>query len=101
MTRSLPDPSAVLDYRRDGRPIHPVLGASADDPSNEESQVSLSQKQLSALMAREKDQGGRAAVRGLVDKLGFPNLGELEEFVRAQRQAAEQQLSESQQREQE
>ncbi|GGX36540.1 hypothetical protein [Streptomyces noursei] len=100
MTRSLPDPSAVLGYRRDGRPIHPVLGASAEDPSNEEPQVPLSQKQLSALMAREKDQGGRAAVRSLMDKLGFPNLGELEEFVRAQRQAAEQQLSESQRREQ-
>lgn len=100
-TRSLPAPSAVLGYRRDGRPIHPVLGASPDDGSNsDEATVSLSQKHLSTLMAREKDQGGRAAVRGLVDKLGFANASALEEFIASARKAEQERLSEAERREQ-
>ncbi|RNL73171.1 hypothetical protein EBF04_23880 [Streptomyces sp. I6] len=56
----------MLGYRRDGRPIYPVLGASSADPSNDDATLTLSQKQLNTLLAREKDQGGRAAVRALV-----------------------------------
>ncbi|MFE3182808.1 hypothetical protein ACFXKR_18335 [Streptomyces violascens] len=101
MTRSLPSPDLVLGYRRDGRPIRPVLGASADDPSNDEVQVTISQKQLNTLLAREKDQGGRAALRQLVDKLGFSNTADLTGYVDMQRQAEQQQLSEAERREQE
>lgn len=99
-TRILPAPTAVLGHRRDGRPIHPVLGASSDDPSNsDEATVSLSQKHLSTLMAREKDQGGRAAIRNLVDKLGFSNTSALEEFVTGVREAEQEQLTEAERRE--
>ncbi|MEU5435428.1 hypothetical protein AB0G73_18900 [Streptomyces sp. NPDC020719] len=100
MTRSLPAPDLVLGYRRDGRPINPVLGASADDPSNDEAQVTISQKQLNTLLAREKDQGGRAAVRQLVDKLGFSSTTDLTGYLTAQRQAEQQQLSDLERREQ-
>jgi hypothetical protein len=101
MTRSLPAPRTVLGYRQDGRPIHPVLGASADDPANDEVTVTISQKQLNTMLAREKDQGGRAAIRSLVDKLGFSTGAELTEYVNAQRQAEQEQLTEAQRREQE
>ncbi|MGB8946476.1 MAG: hypothetical protein WCD21_40515 [Streptomyces sp.] len=100
MTRSLPTPRTVLGHRRDGRPIYPVLGASPDDPSNDEATVSISQKQLNTLMAREKDQGGRAAIRTLVEKLGFANAGALEEHLAGVRQAEQEQLSEAERREQ-
>ncbi|MFD7337858.1 hypothetical protein ACFV98_17900 [Streptomyces violascens] len=101
MTRSLPSPDLALGYRRDGRPIRPVLGASADDPSNDEAQVTISQKQLNTLLAREKDQGGRAALRQLVDKLGFSSTADLTGYVDGQRQVEQQQLSEAERREQE
>ncbi|WP_369387177.1 hypothetical protein AB5J72_05820 [Streptomyces sp. CG1] len=101
MTRSLPDPCVPVGHRRDGRPIFPVIGASSDDASNNEVPISLSQKQLNTLMAREKDQGGRAAVRGLVERLGFSNAAALEEFVSAQRQAEDKRLTDTERREQE
>lgn len=100
MTRSLPTPRTVLGRRQDGRPIYPVLGASSDDPSNDEVTVNISQKQLNTLMAREKDQGGRAAIRTLVEKLGFANAGALEEHLVGVRQAEQEQLSEAERREQ-
>ncbi|MFK8848446.1 hypothetical protein [Streptomyces sp. Ac-502] len=101
MTRSLPASCTVLGYRKDGRPIYPILGASSDDASNDEAAVSISQKQLNTLLAREKDQGGRAAVRALADKLGFANATELADYVNGQRQAEQEQLTETQRREQE
>ncbi|MFI6089540.1 hypothetical protein [Streptomyces sp. NPDC051218] len=100
MTRSLPTPRTVLGRRQDGRPIYPMLGASSDDPSNDEVTVNISQKQLNTLMAREKDQGGRAAIRTLVEKLGFANAGALEEHLVGVRQAEQEQLSEAERREQ-
>ncbi|MEU3049022.1 hypothetical protein ABZ705_21370 [Streptomyces sp. NPDC006984] len=100
MTRPLPDPHTVLGYRRDGRPIYPVLGASSADPSNDDATLTLSQKQLNALLAREKDQGGRAAVRALVEKLGFSINTDLTDFVTRQRQTEQDQLTETQRREQ-
>lgn len=100
MTRSLPTPSTVVGYRQDGRPIYPVLDASADDASNDETSVNLSQKHLSTLMAREKDQGGRAAVRTLVDKLGFSSASALEEFVTSARESEQERLTQTQRREQ-
>ncbi|MER7118442.1 hypothetical protein ACFQL8_09395 [Streptomyces goshikiensis] len=69
MSRILPSPTAVLGFRRDGRPIFPVLGASSEDPSNSpDTQVTFGQQQLQHLMAREKDQGARAGARALVDQ---------------------------------
>lgn len=100
MTRTLPDPNIALGFRRDGRPILPVLGASSEDPSNDEAPLSLSQKHLNTLMAREKDQGGRAAVRTLVDKLGFSSASALEEFITEARHVEQEQLTEAQRREQ-
>ncbi|MCX5206762.1 hypothetical protein OG897_35825 [Streptomyces sp. NBC_00237] len=100
MTRSLPAPHTVLGYRRDGRPIFPVLGASPEDESNDEHTVTLTQAKLNTLLAREKDQGGRAALRTLADKLGFPSTTDLTEYVTGQRQAEQEQLTESQRREQ-
>lgn len=102
MSRILPSPTAVLGFRRDGRPIFPVLGASSDDPANSpDAQVTFGQQQLQHLMAREKDQGARAGARALVDRLGFASAAELEQFVTAQREAEKQQLTEVQRREQE
>lgn len=102
MSRILPSPTAVLGFRRDGRPIFPVLGASSEDPSNSpDTQVTFGQQQLQHLMAREKDQGARAGARALVDRLGFASAAELEAFVTAQREAEKQQLTEVQRREQE
>ncbi|MFH8635487.1 hypothetical protein [Streptomyces goshikiensis] len=102
MARILPSPTAVLGFRRDGRPIFPVLGASSEDPSNSpDTQVTFGQQQLQHLMAREKDQGARAGARALVDRLGFASAAELEQFVTSQREAEKQQLTEVQRREQE
>ncbi|MGV9884655.1 hypothetical protein [Streptomyces sp. NPDC003006] len=96
----MPAPRTVLGYRRDGRPIFPVLGASPEDPSNDEATVSVSQKQLNTMMAREKDQGGRAAVRSLIEKLGFSNTAALEEYLAGVRQAEQDRLTETERREQ-
>ncbi|MFE1558906.1 hypothetical protein ACFW6V_28480 [Streptomyces sp. NPDC058734] len=101
MSRLLPPPHAVLGYRRDGRPIYPVLGASSEDPSNGgEPQVTLGQHQLQQMMAREKDQGSRAGRRDLVEKLGFASAAELEQWVTQQRDAEQQQLTDAERREQ-
>lgn len=99
-----PQPARFVHRARlpQGRPPHlPGPGASSDDGSNDEAAVSISQKQLNTLLAREKDQGGRAAVRALADKLGFANAAELADYVTGQRQAEQEQLSETQRREQE
>ncbi|MFD3511912.1 hypothetical protein [Streptomyces sp. NPDC058657] len=101
MTRSLPSPRTVLGFRRDGRPIFPVLGASSEDPSNDDATVTLTQTKLNTLLSREKDQGGRAALRSLADKLGFSSTADLSDYVTGQRQAEQEQLTEAQRREQE
>ncbi|WP_369178627.1 hypothetical protein [Streptomyces mutabilis] len=94
MAAHAPLPSTVpLGFRKDGRPIHPILGASADDPSNGGiggtgegtggTPVSVPQSELSRLFAREKDQGRRAGVRDLVAQLGFDSQKTLTDFVQA------------------
>ncbi|MFF0741534.1 hypothetical protein ACFYVL_14155 [Streptomyces sp. NPDC004111] len=100
MTRTMPAPDTVLGYRRDGRPIFPVLGASAEDPSNDDHTVTLTQAKLTMLLSREKDQGGRAALRALAEKLGFSSTTDLSEYVTGQREAEQQQMTEAQRREQ-
>jgi hypothetical protein len=88
---------APLGFRKDGRPIYPILGASPDDPSNGGvggtgeggggTPISVPQDELSRLFAREKDQGRRAGVRDLVAQLGFDSQKALTDFVQAQREA--------------
>ncbi|GEB60153.1 hypothetical protein [Streptomyces gardneri] len=80
MTRpSLPNPLAPLGYRRDGRPIYPILGASPErDPNKPDDgpgNGGVTQDDLSRLLAREKTQGSRAAVKKLLDGLGRAALG--------------------------
>ncbi|MFB6643128.1 hypothetical protein ACFCYF_38560 [Streptomyces chartreusis] len=111
-----PLPLAPLGYRRDGRPILPVLGASGDDPAEQEpdstpdpdstplpqpGQVNLSQDELTRRFTREKDQGRRAGVRELLSQLGFDSTRALSDFVRAQREAEQEKLSALDRREQE
>ncbi|MEU7576775.1 hypothetical protein AB0B50_04130 [Streptomyces sp. NPDC041068] len=55
---------------------------------------------MNTMMAREKDQGGRAAVRSLVEKLGFTSAAALEEHLTSLRQAEQEQLTETERREQ-
>lgn len=113
-----PLPLAPLGYRRDGRPILPIVGASSDDPGDPPTgdpksedagitMVSIPQEELSRRFAREKDQGRRAGVRDLLTQLGFESAKALTEYVQSQRQAEQQQkdaererLSEVERREQ-
>ncbi|MEW2300019.1 hypothetical protein AB0958_08560 [Streptomyces sp. NPDC006655] len=110
-------PLAPLGYRRDGRPILPIVGASSDDPGTPPTDdpttedtgittVTIPQDELSRRFAREKDQGRRAAVRDLLGQLGFDSAKALTEYVQNQRQAEQQhedaerkRLSEVEQRE--
>lgn len=59
----------------------------------------MDQETLSKLLAREKQQGERAAVRKLVEQLGFAKTDDLASFVQAQRDAQAAQLSEVERRE--
>ncbi|MEU4094471.1 hypothetical protein [Streptomyces sp. NPDC026673] len=112
MDRLLPAPRTPVGYRRDGRPISPILGADPTDPSNQllppgpntdpaapPAQLP-DQETLNRLLAREKQQGERAAVRKLVEQLGFTKTDDLTAFVQAQRDAQAAQLSEVERREQ-
>ncbi|MHA7956298.1 hypothetical protein ACX9I7_00880 [Streptomyces sp. L500] len=69
----------------------------ANDPSTGV-ELTMSQERLATLMAREKDQGARTAVRALVDRLGFPDTAALEQYVNVARKAQADDLSESQRR---
>ncbi|GAA3073488.1 hypothetical protein [Streptomyces glomeratus] len=107
MTRpSLPSPLAPVGRRRDGRPIYPILGASSEDDSNKPegddsaANGSVTQEDLSRLLAREKTQGGRAAVKKLLGELGFDNSEALTEFITTKRDAEQAALTELQRREQ-
>ncbi|MDX3130811.1 hypothetical protein PV367_13650 [Streptomyces europaeiscabiei] len=107
MTRpSLPNPLEPFGHRRDGRPIYPILGASPDDDSNKTGDEGdapsggVTQEDLSRLLAREKTQGGRAAVKKLLGDLGFDNSEALTEFVTTKRDADQAALTEVERREQ-
>ncbi|MFD8509772.1 hypothetical protein ACFV27_01300 [Streptomyces antimycoticus] len=107
MTRpSLPNPLTPIGYRRDGRSIYPILGASPEDDSNKPEgdggapNGSVTQEDLSRLLAREKTQGGRAAVKKLLGELGFDNPEALTEFVASKRDADQAALTEVERREQ-
>jgi hypothetical protein len=112
MDRLLPDPRTPVGHRRDGRPIFPILGADPTDPSNDQlpdpaqpaqpapARQPMDQETLTRLLAREKQQGERAAVRKLVEQLGFAKTDDLAAFVKAQQDAKAAQLSEIERREQ-
>ncbi|MFE4958719.1 hypothetical protein ACFRCW_32970 [Streptomyces sp. NPDC056653] len=109
MARPLPDPHTPIGHRRDGRPIFPILGADPTDPSNDQvadpaqpaaqTGQAMDQETLTRLLAREKQQGERAAVRKLVEQLGFAKTDDLAAFVKAQQDAQDAQLTEVQRRE--
>ncbi|MFF3406712.1 hypothetical protein ACFYW8_10930 [Streptomyces sp. NPDC002742] len=114
MDRLLPNPRTPVGYRRDGRPIYPIMGADPTDPSNQllptapntdptappASGQPVDQDALNRLLAREKQQGERAAIRKLVEQLGFAKTDDLTTFVQQQRDAQAAQLSEIERREQ-
>ncbi|MFE9559114.1 hypothetical protein ACFYOD_37415 [Streptomyces sp. NPDC006703] len=106
MTRPLlPNPLTPVGHRRDGQPIYPIVGASADDSSNNADDdgalnSGVTQEDLSRLLAREKTQGGRTAVKKLLGDLGFENSEALAEFVSTKREADQAALSEVERREQ-
>ncbi|MGW7572402.1 hypothetical protein [Streptomyces sp. NPDC054765] len=110
MVRPLPTRSPV-GYRRDGRAIYPILGASSEDETNDqlddgaedggqEQQVRVTQDRLGKMLTREKAQGERAAIKRLLSTLGFDTPKALTEFVTAQREAEQAALSEVERREQ-
>ncbi|MER5543009.1 hypothetical protein ABT072_11305 [Streptomyces sp. NPDC002589] len=109
MVRPLPARHPV-GYRRDGRPIYPILGASAEDEANDhlddtaddgvEQQVTVTQERLGRLLTREKTQGERAAIKRLLTTLGFDSPKALTEFVTAQREAEQAALTDIERREQ-
>ncbi|WP_164436661.1 hypothetical protein [Streptomyces rhizosphaericus] len=107
MVRPLP-PRRPVGYRRDGRPIFPILGASSEDEMNERlddaeeggqaQQVTVTQDRLGKMLTREKAQGERAAIKRLLSTLGFDTPKALTEFVTAQREAEQAALSEVERR---
>ncbi|GAA3371236.1 hypothetical protein GCM10020367_21080 [Streptomyces sannanensis] len=105
--RTLPDPLVPLGYRRDGRPIYPILGADGRDPSNDPSNQppaparTFTQDEVSQLLAREKQQGGRSAVKELLEQLGFDKADDLSAYLQQQRDAEKASLSEVERREKE
>ncbi|MCR8573101.1 hypothetical protein [Streptomyces sp. Isolate_219] len=109
MVRPLPTRSPV-GYRRDGRPIFPIVGASSEDEANErlddvddggqEQQVTVTQDRLGKMLTKEKAQGERAAIKRLLSTLGFDTPKALTEFVTMQREAEQAALSEVERREQ-
>ncbi|MFJ5029507.1 hypothetical protein ACIQB5_15585 [Streptomyces sp. NPDC088560] len=109
MVRPLPARHPV-GFRRDGRPIYPILGASSDDETNDqlgdvgddgpEPQVTVTQDRLGKLLTREKAQGERAAIKRLLATLGFDTPKALAEFVTAQREAEQAALTDVERREQ-
>lgn len=112
MVRPLPARHPV-GFRRDGRPIYPILGASSEDETNDsldngdgagdggaETQVTVTQERLGRMLTREKSQGERAAVKRLLATLSFESPKDLSEFVTAQREAERAALTEVERREQ-
>ncbi|MFE0130183.1 hypothetical protein ACFWY6_01075 [Streptomyces sp. NPDC059037] len=110
MVRPLPS-RRLVGFRRDGRPIYPILGASSEDETNDQldegtdaggsdQQVTVTQDRLGKLLTREKAQGERAAIKRLLTTLGFDTPKALSEFVSTQREAEQAALSEVERREQ-
>ncbi|WP_405613367.1 hypothetical protein [Streptomyces sp. NBC_00076] len=77
-----------------------------DDDSNQPGEANgtpnggVTQDDLSRLLAREKTQGGRAAVKKLLGDLGFDDSEALAEFITTKRDADQAALTEVERREQ-
>jgi hypothetical protein len=110
--KPLTPPGTVVGYRRrDGRPIYAIAGgAEADPPGNSgegnqggsdqgggstDPARTFSQDEVNRMLTREKDQGSRAGVRALLDKLGVDKADDLEGVLTRQREAEQAQLSEA------
>ncbi|MFF1648652.1 hypothetical protein [Streptomyces sp. NPDC058240] len=102
MSRLLPHPHAVLGYRKDGRPIHSILGAAEPDPAQSPNPPvrTFTQDEVSQLLAREKQQGSRSAINELLSGLGSNKPEDLKAFVQVQKDAQAAQLTEAERREQ-
>lgn len=70
----------------------------AHDPSTG-ADLTMSQERLATLLAREKDQGARGALRSLVERLGFSDAASLEQYINVTRKAQEDHLTDAQHRE--
>ncbi|MCX5328158.1 hypothetical protein [Streptomyces sp. NBC_00140] len=85
---------------------NPLEPTSPDDDSNtsgdegEAPSGGVTQEDLSRLLAREKTQGGRAAVKKLLGDLGFESSEALTKFITTKRDAAQAALTEVERREQ-
>ncbi|WP_367132905.1 MULTISPECIES: hypothetical protein [Streptomyces] len=62
-------------------------------------ELTMTQERLATLMAREKDQGARTAMKSLADRLGFADTAALEQYVHSTRKGQANDLSEAQHRE--
>ncbi|MFJ7422754.1 hypothetical protein ACIQXD_29745 [Streptomyces uncialis] len=102
MSRLLPHPNAVVGYRKDGRPISPILGGALDPPDPAAPPVrTFTQDEVTALLAREKQQGARAAAGEVLAQLGFEKVDDAVAFITAQKAAETAQLTEVERREKE
>ncbi|MGI5526795.1 hypothetical protein ACQEVX_05010 [Streptomyces syringium] len=81
-----------------GTPAEPQSGQS-DPTKGAGVELTMTQERLATLMAREKDQGARTAMKQLTDRLGFADTATLEQYVQATRKAQTDDLSEAQYRE--
>ncbi|MFE7129363.1 hypothetical protein ACFVIM_00690 [Streptomyces sp. NPDC057638] len=81
-------------------PLPPTPEVSPDDDPNESTKGSLTQEDLTRLLAREKSQGGRTAVKKLLEGLGFADADALNAFVTTKRDADQAALTEIERREQ-
>ncbi|MER6011569.1 hypothetical protein [Streptomyces bluensis] len=98
-----------VGHRAEDPPTSPTSGASGEpedahlhgvEDDRPEQQVTVSQDRLGRLLAKEKAQGERAAVKRLLSALGFDTPKALTEFVTAQREAERAALTEVERREQ-
>ncbi|MER6086817.1 hypothetical protein [Streptomyces bluensis] len=98
-----------VGHRAEDPPTSSASGASGEpedahlngvEDGRPEQQVTVSQDRLGRLLAKEKAQGERAAVKRLLSALGFDTPQALTEFVTAQREAERAALTEVERREQ-
>ncbi|MEU1307809.1 hypothetical protein ABZ419_02780 [Streptomyces cinnamoneus] len=76
-----------------------MTGTPTDPKDTPPAELTVSQDRLAAMLAREKDQGGRTAVRSLVERLGFSDSEALEQYLSVVRKAQQDDLSDAQYRE--
>ncbi|MFD7639535.1 hypothetical protein ACFV4P_02665 [Kitasatospora sp. NPDC059795] len=80
-------------------PLPAAVPPTGDPAATDSGSTLITQDSLSQLLAREKSQGGRAAVKKLVADLGFADASALSTWVEGQRAAEQAALSEVERRE--